>query len=696
MNLEKFFDPKSVAVIGASSDPKKVGFALVSNLLDGKKREVYPVTLTEKEILGMPAFTSILNVPNDVDLAIIAVKADVVPQVLSDCGKKKIPNVIIISSGFKEMGTLGRELEDNIVGIAKENGINLLGPNCLGVIDTGNDLNATFSAQKPLVGNIAFLSQSGALGTAMIDWAIGEGIGFSKFISLGNEAQLNEIDFLKYLESDPDTEAIVMYLENINNGQEFMKILSKITLQKPVVIIKAGMGSHGNLAAMSHTGALAPQASVFISACKQAGAVTTSSLRGVFNILKILSQVKNINKPIQRLIILTNGGGPSVIAADLVDRSHSLSLSELSNDTKESLRKILPTMAAIGNPIDIIGDALAERYDKTLDILCKLENVDGIIVILTPQMMTEAEATAKVLAKYKEKKKIFPVFIGGHSILAGRAALIDSGMVHFTFPKDVIESLDHLARGAAKIKSSPDHHRGSVSSTLTEGEMMNFKDMINLLSQYNISISGKFVNRKEDLENALGECGNGPYVMKAIAGAIIHKTEVGAIKINISNLAEASMVWEELWQVIASARPSHEATAGEEGILVQQMVGGPAFAKASAGTREVIIGIKRDNTFGPTVLFGLGGIFAEAIKDISLRIAPIKKDEALKMMHEIKGVKILEGLRAEPPVNFDILADILINLSRLALEHPEIKEIDLNPVMATDTSATIVDARIMI
>lgn len=661
MNLEKFFNPKSVAVIGASSDPKKVGFALVKNLSENENIKVFPVNLENKEI------------PEGVDLAIIAVRADSAPQILEECGNKKIKNAIIISSGFKETGEAGKELENQIAKIAQEQNITLLGPNCLGVMDSRNNFNASFSAQKPLVGNIAFLSQSGALGTALIDWSIEEGVGFSKFISLGNEAQLTETDFLKYLENDPDTSAIAMYLENIKDGPEFMETLSRITPKKPVVIIKAGMGSHGNLAIRSHTGALAPEASVFVSACKQAGAITTSSLRGFFHIIKILPQMTSVVAPIQRLIILTNGGGPSVVASDLVDRSHSLSLSVLSENTKEKLRQVLPKMAAIGNPVDIIGDALAERYDKALEILSE-EDTDGVMVILTPQMMTEPQETAKVLVKYKNRKQIFPVFIGGAAVETGERELKNNGLVNFNFPRDVIESLDALAKGAPKIKSPFGHHKESEEVSL--GKMMNFENMFSLLSQYNIFLSGKFVKSKEELEGAISDLGEGLYALKAISPSVVHKTEAGAVKLNIKNLEEAKEAWDELKNKIDLL----------EGVLVQKMEKG----------REVIIGMKRDNTFGPTLVFGLGGILAEAIKDTAMRIAPIGKEEALKMMREIKGVKILEGLRGEPPVNFDLLADIISNLSRLALEHPEIKEIDLNPVMATDSSATIVDARMII
>jgi len=676
MNLENFFDPKSAAIIGASSDKNKVGYSLVSNLVGGKKREIYPVSIKEKKILGIPAFASVSDIPSRVDLAIIAVRADIVPQVLSDCGRKQIPNAIVISSGFKETGFAGKELEDKISSIAKEFDITLLGPNCLGVINTKTDLNVSFSAQKPLSGKIAFLSQSGALGTALIDWANIQGVGISKFISLGNESCLTEVEFLEYLENDPDTSAILMYLENVKDGPKFLETVSRITPKKPVVIIKAGMGSHGNLAVMSHTGALAPEASVFVSACKQAGAVTVSSLRAFFHLVKVLSQVPDINVPIQQLIVLTNGGGPSVVAADLIDRSHSLSLSILSEDMKESLQKVLPPMAAVGNPVDIIGDALAERYDKALEILSADENADGIIVIMTPQMMTQAKETAKILVKYNSRKKIFPVLIGGSSVQDGRLELINSGMAYFTFPRDIIESLDYLARNAPKIKPPYGHHGNSTGPVSGNGDMMEFAGALDLLSKYSISVSGNFLTRKEDLGKTLESLGAGPYAMKAISKEVIHKTDTGAVRLNISNPDEAGWIWEELWTKIPAVK----------GIVVQKMEKG----------REIIIGMKRDNTFGPTLVFGLGGVLAEAIKDTTLRIAPVSKEEALKMMQEIKGIKILQGMRGELPVNFDSLADIIVNLSRLSLEHPEILEIDLNPVIVTDSSATIVDARIMV
>jgi acetyltransferase len=510
----------------------------------------------------------------------------------------------------------------------------------------------------------------------MLDWSLDEGVGFSKFISLGNEASLSESDFLKHLKDDPDTDAILIYLEKVNEGSKLLDLLKSITPRKPVVILKAGVSSYGAAAIMSHTGSLAPESKVFEAAVKQSGALMVSSVRKFFNAAKLLSLGIGTLDPIQRLVILTNGGGPSVIAADESGLSKSLSLVEFSESTKDELRKVLPKMASVRNPVDIIGDALAERYDKALDIICSVPEVDGVLVMLTPQMMTSAEETAKVLTKYKEKKKIMPVFIGGLSIQSGKAALIKEGLVNFVFSKDVITVLDIFANSASKLRPDFDQKKSEFDREIKQ---MPFSQTVRILNDYGVGISGAFINRKEDLESSLRLLGDGSYAMKAISPAASHKTDAGTVRLNVSNSDEAGRVWEELW--------TNPNVIGQvEGIAVQRMLKG----------REVIVGMKRDATFGPTILFGLGGVLAEAIKDTVLRVAPVEKEEALKMMHEIKGIKILEGMRGEPSVNFDLLADIIVNLSRLALEHPEIKEIDLNPVICSESEAVVVDARIMI
>jgi acetyltransferase len=717
MPLTNFFNPKSIAIIGASADKNKVGYAIIANLLSGAKRDIYPVSISEKEILGLKTYASIKEIDENIDLALIAVRADIVPEILEECAAKKAQNVIIIASGFKEEGPAGAKLEKRVADIAEKNDIALLGPNCLGIIDAQADLNASFSASKPKAGHIAFLSQSGALGTAILDKALSEGIGFSKFISLGNEAALSEIEFLEYLKDDKDTKAILMYVEQLSNGKKFMELASEITKKKPIVLIKAGRSARGQQAVMSHTGSLAPEDAVFTAACKQAGIIVVESIREFFNMAKLFEI--GILKPLQNLIILTNAGGPAVVTADLIDLSHSLSLIELGEETKDKLRKVLPPMAAVNNPVDIIGDALSDRYENTLKILIEEKTADAILVLLTPQMMTQAEATAKLLAEYRKKKPIIPVFLGGPNIEAGLVELKKNGLVNFTFPKDAVEALDNLARGTNKndqgsmingqeneksqgeaadtsfggLLGEPSGRvrgmgnrrmswRKNVSVAEPDSMMMPFDNMCSLFKEYDLDFQGILVKEKDKMAEAMKKLGAGPFIMKAISPDVIHKTDMGAVKLNIKNVKEAEVAWDEIVSNIKSKNPQ----AVIEGMLVQAMASG----------KEVIIGMKIDATFGPTILFGLGGIFTEVLKDTSLRIAPVSKEIALEIIHEIRGINILTGLRGEASVNLEKIAEIIVKLSKLAIGHPEIKEIDLNPVIVNYDKAFVVDARVMV
>ncbi|MEI6237905.1 MAG: acetate--CoA ligase family protein [bacterium] len=705
-NLEKFFNPKSVALIGASSDKKKVGYALASNLLAGAKREIFFISIGEKEILGQKTFASISEINDSVDLAIIAVRADIVPQIISDCAKKGIKSVIIISAGFKEAGEAGKKLEEEVSALAIQNGMSILGPNCLGTIDSHSDLNASFSGEKPLAGGITFLSQSGALGTSVIDLALAHGVGFSKFISLGNEANLTEIEFLEYLAKDDSTKAILIYLEKLSSGSEFMRLASEITKTKPIVVLKAGRSKRGSQAVMSHTGSLAPEDSVFTAACRQSGIIVAESIREFFNLAKLF-QI-GITKPLQNLVVLTNGGGPSVVTSDLIDLSKSLTLVEFSEETKNELRKVLPSMAAVGNPVDIIGDALSNRYEDALKVLCSkkdVERIDGIVLMLTPQMMTEVEATAKLVTEYRKVLPIIPVFLGGPMIQPGADFLRGNGLVNFNFPKDAVEALDDLAKGMAKkefakVKVSGDVEKNmagtggqslGVENTAGTSRMLPFAEMDELLKSVGISLIGKLVKDKAGLAEAwseilvsgvTSESAEISFALKAISPDIIHKTDAGAVALNIRTKEEAIEAWEKIMLNIAKNVPG----AVLEGMLLQPKMTG----------KEIIIGMKRDAVFGPTILFGLGGIFTEALKDTSLRIAPVSSESAMQMIKEIRGAGILLGLRGEKPVNTEALADLIVRISELVILHPEIKEIDFNPVTLIGESVFLVDARIMV
>lgn len=658
-------------MIGATADQNKVGYALMANLYQqglGPKRfnrKIFPVNPKGEQIFGLTTFPAVRDIPEAVDLAVIAVRADLVPQILLECAEKKVPAAIVISAGFKEVGEAGKILEERIASIARENNIALLGPNCLGTISPLDHFNASFAATMPPAGEIALLSQSGALGTALIDLSVGGHVGFSKFISLGNEASLNELDWLEYLAADASTKAILVYLEKLSDGPKFMELATRITAQKPLVILRAGRSKRGEAAALSHTGSLAPADAVFTAACRQAGAITVESVREFFNLAKLFQL--GIRAPLSRLAILTNGGGPSVIATDLVGFSQSLVLADLAEATKSSLRQVLPPMAAVGNPVDIIGDALPERYEAALKILVQETAVDVILLMVTPQMMTQMAPIAELVKTYGSSaggKPIIPIFLS-------RPA---TEIPNFTFAQDAIEALDALARGAEKPLAEKVK---SEARKIEPARMMSFAETKALLAQVGLTIEGILISEKSNLDLAVHGFAGQPLALKAISPSLIHKTEAGAVKLNVKTKEEASAAWEEIY--------TRQHGLPLEGLLLQPMIEG----------QEVIVGMKRDAVFGPTILVGLGGIFTEILKDSALRVAPVTLEEAKKMILEIKARDILLGARGGLAVKLEALADVIAKISQLAVAHPEIKEIDLNPVLATPTGAKLVDVRIL-
>jgi acetyltransferase len=674
MNLKNFFDPRSVAVIGASNNKSKVGFALLYNVLQGKEREVFPINLKEKEILGLPCYPSVLEVAQPIDLAVIAVRAEIVPQVLKECGEKEIPFAVVISAGFKEVGDRGVQLGSEIKELAQKYNIALLGPNCLGMIDAHTGLNATFGVNSPTPGNIALLSQSGALGAAMLDWASEQRIGLSKFVSLGNEAVLTELDFLEFLNGDDDSKAVLMYLEKISDGKKFIQLVKELTATKPVVILKAGRSSRGGEAVKSHTGSLASENSVFEAVCRQNGVIIVHSLRELFDLAKLFHI--GILKPLKNLAVLTNGGGPSIVAADLIEFSQSLGLAEFSQELKDKLGSVLPDMAAIGNPIDLLGDAPSSRYREALELLAVEEDIEAILTILTPQMMTQPEATAEILAYYHKKKPIIPAMIGGSTVQKGVAVLQENGLVNFDFPEEAVLALDTFTLEKKEIKK-----QDISSQEKPDLVMVDFYETDTLLRSYGLNPVGSLIKTREEL-NALDERTIGQqFALKVISQDIIHKTDVGGVRVGLNSKEALLLAWDE----ITAASQERVPTPKIEGMLVQPMIEG----------KEVIIGMKRDPVFGPVIIFGLGGVFVEALNDVSMKVPPIDEATAREMIEEIKGFSILNGLRGEEKVNFDALIQIIMSVARLSTEHPEIQELDLNPVMVNAEGAAIVDARLM-
>jgi len=682
-NLQNFFNPQTVAVIGASNNQSKVGYALLKNINTNKERKIFPVNLKEKEILGLVCYSSVLQIEEEIDLAIIAVPAEIVPQVLRECGEKKISSVVIVSSGFGEVLGRGIELENEIKEIAIHYDIALLGPNCLGVLDFHSDFNASFMATKTFTntkkGNISFLSQSGALGTAMFDWANKQGIGFSKFVSLGNEATLTELDFLEFLKNDDNSQAVLLYLEKISDGEKFIQIMKNITATKPVVILKAGRSNRGGEAVKSHTGSLVSDDAVFEAVCEQSGVMVVYSLREFFSIAKLFHI--GILKPLNNIAILTNGGGPSIIATDLIEFSRGITLAKFSSELKEELKKVLPTTAVVHNPVDVLGDARALQYKSALEILVKEDNIDVIFTILTPQMMTEISATAEVFSSFHKQKPIIPIMIGGVVVQNGVSVLQDNGLVNFDFPEDAVRALDTLSSqtGAMKKKREVSTHK-----KLSHTAMLDFEKARQLLQSYGLISAGMLIKNKEDLITKIQQFkfDDKKMAMKIVSSDVIHKTDTGGVEINLEGESALLSAWDKIMTSVLNNTTQEKI----QGVLLQPMVQG----------KEVIIGIKRDPVFGPITIFGLGGVFVEVLKDVSMKASPFTKEEAKEMIEKIKGFSVLNGVRGDQPVNFDALVTIIMAVARLSVEHPEIKEIDLNPVIVNTDEAVIVDTRLII
>jgi len=669
--LENLFNPKGVAVIGASGNPQKIGYALASNLVTDKKdRRIFLVNPSEKEILGEKVFADVKDIKENVDLAVIAVKPEIVPNVLRACGEKKIPYCIIITAGYKEIGEEGKKREDELKQIAKNFNIKIIGPNCLGIFDCQNNLNATFGDKLPGVGNISVISQSGAVGTSMLDFAKKENIGFAKFISVGNEAGLTENDFLEYLLTDENTKAIALYLEAVSDGTRFLELAKKITAVKPLVVLKAGKTARGAQAVASHTGSLASENKIFEAVCAQAKVINVETISQMFDLLKMFNA--GIYQPLENIGIVTNGGGPSIILADLLELSQSLNLATLTDKTKTALREVLPITAAVGNPVDVIGDALSDRYESALKILSKVKDIDALAVILTPQKMTQIKETAKIISKINKKKVLLPLFIGGIQIEPALKIFRQKNIAYFSDPIDLVKALDYMSF-KNKIVIQNKKEEAVV-------DQLDFSQTEKLLKSVGLSTSGILLSDKKEIISAMGKL-PGPYVLKAITDKVLHKSDVGALKLNLQNAEEVEKAWEEISKNVFSKTSDIKI----EGMLLQSMTAG----------REVIIGMKRDTTFGPTIVFGLGGIFVEALKDVSMRIAPLTPGDIDNLIGDIKGINILKGTRGQKAINFEALKQTILAISNLVTAHPEIKEMDFNPVFCDENGVSLVDVRIV-
>ena len=696
--LNSFFEPASVAVIGASANPEKLGFAVVKNLVDGgyiQRGEVYPINLQAGEILGLKSYPSVLDVPAPIDLAVVVIPYSFVPEALRECGEKGIPSVIVISAGFREAGEQGLERELELIDIARQYNFRLIGPNCLGVIDTFTPLNASFAAGTPPKGPMAFMSQSGALGTAVLDIALAGRLGLSKFVSLGNKADVNEIDLLKAWQDDPNTSVIMIYSEGMSNGQEFIQVARQVTRSKPVVAIKSGVTQSGSRAVSSHTGSLAGSEQAYQAAFQQAGVLRVDSMQTLFDVALAIGYQPPL--PGDRVAIITNAGGPGILATDALERA-GLSMARFEIETIKALEKYLPDAASAANPVDVLGDARADRYRYALETVVKDPNVDGILVVLTPQAMTEIEGTAQVVGGMagKTDKPVLACFMGEKKVSLGIDVLTQAGIPNYPFPERAAHALRAMAE-YRQIKAQPipeferfEVDRQAVQEVLDrvrqEGRIsIGDAEARSLLQAYGLRIPRSEV--AETAEHAI-EIANQigyPVVLKIASPDILHKTDIGGVKVGLENAEDVR----DAFDLMVYRAQRYVPDARIWGCLVQEMV--------PAGGIEVLVGMNRDPQFGPLVTFGLGGIYVETLKDVTFRIAPFSRKEAEAMLGEIRAHALLDGVRGKPPADKEAIVDALLRMGQLVQDFPEIAELDINPLVVypRNQGAVAIDMRLV-
>lgn len=690
--LNSFFNPKSIAVVGVSENPEKLGSVVFKNVLDaGFKGNLYGVNpkLAGKEVMGRPCFANVSDIPEPIDLVVILVPAKFTLPVVDNAIEAHAKNISIITAGFGEVGN--HDLENEIARKCIENGVNLLGPNCLGQISTFDNVNASFADGFPDRGNVAFISQSGAYCSAIMDWAREKGIGFSHFISIGNKAVLGEDTLLEALQNDPNTTAFVFYLESLKNGQHFLQVLKEVSKTKPCVIMEPGKSSKAQAASLSHTGSLAPNYRVLEIALQRSGAIQAYTTREMFGLLEIL-QYTHHHEFDGAVAVLTNAGGVGVLTSDLCEDA-GLDMARPSDATIEKLRAVLSPEASFGNPIDVVGDAKADRYEAALKVLCESGEYKNILVLLTPQMVTDAKGTAEAIAKLAPQYKnvnVFAVFVGGLRVKEGRAVLDAHKILNYEYPTDIVRLLGMLKaqmkfRGVQNVTFTPQVVPADIKAEIQEAvdnklASLPQKTVNKIMDHYGIDYPK--CDNFTDKAAALAFCQNifpEPVVLKLSAPDALHKTEMKGIYLNVKD--EAS--FNEAWNGLTGSIEKFQLKGAS--ILIQEMI-----TKAT----ETIIGVNADKNFGRVMVFGTGGIYTEVMKDTTLRILPADDFDA--MIKETKVGIILNGVRGEEPKAVKAVADTLQKVQRLVLENPEIKSIDGNPVLVTKDRAVVVDFKMIV
>jgi acetyltransferase len=696
---EEILAPKSIAIVGASTNPKGIGSVILHNLIsDGYKGEIYPINPKYDEVLGKKSYPDVLAVQEEIEQVCIAIPSTAVEDVVDQCIEKEVKSIVIVAAGFKEIGSDGAKLEERITEKVKEAGIRLLGPNCLGYINNKENINLTFARKNPGNGNVAFISQSGAFCTAILDMAKADDFGFSHVVSIGNKADIFENELIKQFQDDSDVESIALYIEQFTDGKEFVKLAQ--SSKKPIIVITPGSSEKAQEAISSHTGSLAGSYDTLITAFRKSNTIVVDSSVELYNMIRV---IKNNTLPKgNKVVVVTNAGGPGVIATDNIEKE-GLELSELSEKTIKDLREQLPTAAALNNPVDVLGDALSERFESAISIIEKDKNVDSILVILTPQLVTDIVGTAEKLVKIKEKssKPIFACFLGKEDIKAGADMLMEYGV----YVSDNIELTVELIRKLTEystnkvsdivkvsdIKTATENIENVLKQTSPDVKILDDTIAESLLKEHNIDIPEQIIT--PNIEDAMSFAVNRfPVAIKAASKDLAHKTDFKAIHLDIRTVSEFETKIYELREAITK-----KTGVTAPNLVVQEMINGKA---------EVFVGANREGDskiyqedgkgFGHLLAVGQGGIYTEVYKDIEHVLLPSNRESMERAIQRTKISKIINGYRGKPELPKDKLLDMLESIQRMLISYPQIVSLDINPVILTEDRAVAVDVKIYI
>ncbi len=696
--LKSFTRPASVAVVGASASAGKVGNSIVKNLLAcGFPGKVYPVNPRQKQIEGLVCYRSVLDIPGPVETAVFAVPAGEVLRAAGECAQKGVKNLVVITAGFKETGYEGMEREKQLVEICRQSNMRLLGPNCLGFINTHAAVNVSFMSSFPAKGGIAFISQSGAILAAVLDWSLAAGIGFSQLVSLGNKADLNEVDFIEEAAADPHTKVILCYIEDVADGQRFLEAAAAAVAQKPLIVLKSGTSQAGAQAASSHTGALAGSDLAYETAFSQCGVIRARGMKELFDIAVAFAR-----QPVpqgNRVAIVTNSGGPGILATDCVEKA-GLKLARFGKDTIEALRARLPAEASIYNPVDVLGDAGADRYRFALEKVLADQNVDGLLVLLCPVALTQPEETAKAVVEVSRsfpEKPVLAVFMGGQRLVESARELNKAGIPCYDFPESAVLAMECLARYRQVKEAAVPKERflpekpdlKSVKAVFYDVKRDNRlvllgSEAAEVVAAYGIEVAPTALARSPEEAAALAEEFGYPVVLKVASPKILHKTDVGGVMVGLNRAEEVREAYVKILESVHRYLPK----VVPHGVEVQKMM--------PKGV-ELIVGVTKDVQFGPLIAFGLGGVYVNLLKDVSFRLADrLSMEQIEEMIAETRAYTLLRGYRGSEPADIAEVVRVISRVAALVRDFPEITELDINPLLAYRQGAVALDVKITI